>query len=196
MQKYKNKSICDLKNLLNKSIHEYIKLKLVYHIKINYKKYLIEKEELLEEGIFVLLSNNINKKIIGIVPTKTDSIYGNNFDEIYIIKDFTDDIKHFIHTHLSIKEEIPEDKPHIYCDKQGGIIVYNFDMTLPFGFYSTIIPKEKRTKENLLDNYYIIYKSFYDCAKYAGDDEYKKLTNEEAVIKFLVETIDEENEEP
>ena len=71
------------------------------------------------------------------------------------------------------------DKPNIYCDEQGGVFVCNH------GFYNKVIPKEKRTRENLA-NYCIVFQSFYDCAKNAGDEEYIKLTNEEAVINFLL----------
>ena len=61
------------------------------------------------------------------------------------------------------------DKPSIYCDEQGGVIVCNY------GFYNKVIPKEKR--ENLT-NYYIVFQSFYDCLKMQA--------NEEAVINFLL----------
>ena len=198
MTEYNNKSIKDFQSIMSENTEKYIKLKLAYYIKINFQKYEIVREEFIEEGIFVIISNNINKKIIGIVPTKTESIYGerfyyknkylHTFDETYEIKDFTNNKHHFIHEYFNPKKkEIPTDKPHIICDEQGGVIVYNFDMTMPSGFYNKIIPKEERTKKNLLNNYYIIYQSFYDCAKNADNDEYRKLTNEEAVIEFLVE---------
>ena len=196
MQEYNNKFIQDFQSIMSENIHEHIKLKLSYYIKNNFPRCKIVKEEFLEEGVFVLIDNNINKKIIGIVPTKTKSIYGkqffhknsylHTFDEMYEIKDFTDDTEHFIHEHFNPKNETPKDKPQIICDSLGGIIVYNYDMTMPSGFYNNIIPKEKRTKENLLNNYYIIFQSFYDCAKDADNDEYCKLTNEEAVINFLI----------
>jgi len=198
MQEYKNKSIRDLQKIIGENIEEHLMLKLVYHIKINLPNYTIDKEIHFEEGVFVLLSNNSNTKIIGIVPTKTESIYGerlcyknsylSTFDEIYVIKDFTDDTKHFIHEHFNPKEEMSKDKSEIFCDEQGGVIVYGHNILEPSGFYSDVIPKENRTRENLLDNYNIIFQSFYDCAKYAGNDEYRCLTNEEAVINFLIDS--------
>ena len=195
MAEYNNKSIGDFECIIGKNIEECIKLKLVYHIKINFQTYNIIKEYYVKEGIFVLIDNNINKKILGIVPTKTESIYGKQFfhkdkylytfDEIYEIRDFTDNVHHFIYDHFNPKKEIPKNKPHIFCDEQGGIIVYNYHIMDLSGFYNNIIPKEKRTKENLLNNYYIIFQSFYDCAKNASD-EYCSLTNQEAIINFLV----------
>jgi hypothetical protein len=196
MQEYNNKSIKDFQSIMSENTEKYIKLKLAYYIKINFPKYEIVKEEFIEEGIFVIISNDINKKIIGIVPTKTESIYGEQFyyenrylhafDETYEIKDFTNNDKHFIHEYFNPKKEIPKDKQQIICDEMGGVFVYNNDMMMPSGFYNNIIPKKERTKENLLNNYYIIFQSFYDCAKDAGDDEYRKLINEEAVINFLI----------
>ena len=193
MQEYKNKSIIDLQNIISKNTEEYIKLKLVYHIKINFTNYKIVKEEYTEEGIFVLINNNNDEKIIGIVPTKSESIYGEQFsykttylrtfDEIYIIKDFTDDTKHFIHEYFIPKKEISKDKPQIYCDEENGAILsYRNMIPLLFQF----IPKEERTKEKILNNYNVIFQSFYDCAKNADNEEYKNLTNEDAVINFLI----------
>ena len=170
--------------MLDENIEEHLILKLVYYLKINYKEYIILEEYMCEEGVYVLINNDENKKIIGIVPTKSESIYES---DIFVIKDFTNDIKHFIHKHFNPEKEIPKDKPHIYCDEQGGIIVYNYNLLESSGFYNKIIPKEERTKENLLNNYYIIYQSFYDCAKDACEGDYSVLTNEEAVINFLVE---------
>jgi hypothetical protein len=203
MQEYKNKSLRELQKIIGENIEEHLMLKLIYHIKINFSNYTIDKEIHFENGVFVLLSRNNNTKIIGIVPTKTESIYGerlcyknsylSTFDEIYIIKDFTDDTKHFIHEHFihehfNPKEEMPKDKSEIFCDKQGGVIVYGYNILEPSGFYSDVIPKENRTRKNLLDNYYIMFQSFYNCTKYAGNDEYRCLTNEEAVINFLIDS--------
>jgi len=57
-----------------------------------------------EEGNFILIENNENrKKIIGIIPINSDSIYSIN--ETFKIKDFTDETTHFIHETLIISRE-------------------------------------------------------------------------------------------
>lgn len=67
------------------------------HIRLVYKGFTMVKKYYVEEGMFVLISDfNTDEyidKIIGIVPTKTDSIYSNN--EELKIKEFTDDYNHF-----------------------------------------------------------------------------------------------------
>jgi len=184
-----------VRNIISKNIEEHIKLRLGYFIRINFPQYKIIQEYLIEEGGFVMISNDIDKKIIGIVPTKTKSIYGKQFyikntptytyDETFIIKDFTNEHHHPTHNHFNPQKN-PTDKPHIICDPQGGIIVYDHERAKSSGFYNDVIPEEKRTVDNLLDNYYIIYQSFYDCARYTQNDEYYSLTNEPAVLSFLI----------
>ena len=141
MIKHNNKPLNYFNTVMYKNINEHIALKLSYHIKLNYQTYNIIEEHLLEDGIYVLINNDIDKKIIGIVPTKSKSIYGelfcvknsyyNTFDEIYEIKDFTDN--KLINEYFNLKV-ISDDKSDIYCDEQGGIIVSDF------GFYTRTIP--------------------------------------------------------
>ncbi len=86
------------------AIERYLTNKLTNYIKIVYPQYEILKEECLEEGLFMLINNKISEKIIGIIPTNSNSIYGNSleaenieqlrnidFNGLYEIKNFTDD---------------------------------------------------------------------------------------------------------
>jgi len=85
-----------------------------------------------EEGNFILIKNNENiKKIIGIIPINSDSIYSIN--ETFKIEDFTNKTTHFIHETLII-----EKKPIIVCDEQGGILCLHKDYNKS-GFISRII---------------------------------------------------------
>ena len=136
-----------------------------------------------EEGNFILIENNENrKKIIGIIPINSDSIYSIN--ETFKIEDFTNKTTHFIHETLII-EKI-EKKPIIVCDEQGGILCFHKDYNKS-GFISRIIKKENLTKSFILDNYDIDYSSFYYVAKSDGvNDTYRDLTDENKVMKFII----------
>ena len=136
-----------------------------------------------EEGNFILIENNENrKKIIGIIPINSDSIYSIN--ETFKIEDFTNKTTHFIHETLII-EKI-EKKPIIVCDEQGGILCLHKDYNKS-GFISRIIKKENLTKLFILDNYDIDYSSFYNVAKSDGvNDTYRDLTDENKVMEFII----------
>ena len=38
---------------------------------------------------------------------------------------------------------MPKDKSEIYCDEQGGVMVYGYNILEPSGFCSDVIPKKK-----------------------------------------------------
>lgn len=85
-----------MQNIIDK-FHLLLSDKLENHIRLNYKGFTLVKKYNSEEGMFILISD-FNKhiyidKIIGIVPTKTDSIYSKN--EVFKIKEFTYDYNHF-----------------------------------------------------------------------------------------------------
>ena len=188
MSKYLKKSLKSIKTLLNTNIQDHLELKLAYHLKKYYIEYKIIEEKILEEGIYCLIMNYDNFKIIGIVSENNESMY--DIDSTYEIKDFTDDKK--------INEMFEEDiknineKPVIVCDEQGGILVLNNGGN--DGFFTKVIPIEVRTKENLETNYNIDQDSFILCAK-DGNSTYKKLTNNEAIINFLMNLHNDEDEE-
>lgn len=95
-------------------LHESIRNKLYSQIKKSYDDFTVLNEYKLEEGLFIHMKNNLNygknhcenyfhdhvktgKKIIGIVPINSDSIYSANG---FKVMDFTEDSRHFIHTHI------------------------------------------------------------------------------------------------
>ena len=87
----------------------------------------------------------------------------------------------------------------VTCDEQGSLFahpiwrVYDANIKLvnlymaPKSFNDTIdFPLDCDRKKYLLEKYDIKYETFYNYAKKAGNDIYKELINEDAVIKFLI----------
>jgi hypothetical protein len=86
----------------------------------------------------------------------------------------------------------------ITCDKQQVFAhpiwqVYDVNMILtniymrPITFYDAIkFPPNCDKKNYLLQKCNIDYKSFFEYAKNSDNEKYKILTNEDAVIQFLV----------
>jgi len=171
-QNYKNTKINNL--------HTYLKDELDKELSAKYPHFKIIENFNSEEGNFILIKNNENiEKIIGIMPINSDSIYSIN--ETFKIEDFTNKTMHFIHETLIIQK-----KPIIVCDEQGGILCFHKDYNKS-GFISRIIKKENLTKSFILDNYDIDYSSFYYVAKSDGvNDTYRDLTDENNVIKFII----------
>lgn len=168
-------------------LHTYLKDELDKELIAKYPHFKIIENINYEEGKFILIKNNENiKKIIGIVPINSDSIYSIN--EMFKIEDFTNKPTHFIHEKLITEKLITEKKPIIVCDEQGAILCLHKDYKC--GFISKIIKKENITKSFILDNYDIDYSSFYHVAKSDGvNDIYKDLTDENKVIEFIMEFI-------
>ena len=162
------------------NLHSYLKDELDKELITKYPYFQIIENFNSEEGIYILIKNNENiKKIIGIIPINSDSIYSIN--ETFKIEDFTNKTSHFIHETLII-----EKKPIIVCDEQGGILCLHKDYNKS-GFISRIIKKENLTKSFILDNYDIDYSSFYYVAKSDGvNDTYRDLTYENKVIEFII----------
>ena len=162
------------------NLHTYLKDELDKELITKYPHFKIIENFNCEEGNFILIKNNENiKKIIGIIPINSDSIYSIN--ETFKIKDFTNKTTHFIHETLII-----EKKPIIVCDEQGGILCLHKDYNKS-GFISRIIKKENLTKSFILDNYDIDYSSFYYVAKSDGvNDTYRDLTDENKVMEFII----------
>ena len=162
------------------NLHTYLKDELDKELITKYPYFKIIENFNSEEGNFILIKNNENiKKIIGIIPINSDSIYSIN--ETFKIEDFTNKTSHFIHETLII-----EKKPIIVCDEQGGILCFHKDYNKS-GFISRIIKKENLTKLFILDNYDIDYSSFYNVAKSDGvNDTYRDLTDENKVMKFII----------
>ena len=162
------------------NLHTYLKDELDKELITKYPYFKIIENFNSEEGIYILIKNNENiKKIIGIIPINSDSIYSIN--ETFKIEDFTNKTSHFIHETLII-----EKKPIIVCDEQGGILCLHKDYNKS-GFISRIIKKENLTKLFILDNYDIDYSSFYNVAKSDGvNDTYRDLTDENKVMKFII----------
>ena len=148
----------DKQNQKINNLHKYLKDELDKELITKYPHFKIIENFNCEEGNFILIKNNENiKKIIGIIPINSDSIYSIN--ETFKIEDFTNKTTHFIHETLII-EKI-EKKPIIVCDEQGGILCFHKDYNKS-GFISRIIKKENFTKSFILDNYDIDYSSFYN----------------------------------
>ena len=162
------------------NLHTYLKDELDKELITKYPYFKIIENFNSEEGNFILIKNNENiKKIIGIIPINSDSIYSIN--ETFKIEDFTNKTSHFIHETLII-----EKKPIIVCDEQGGILCLHKDYNKS-GFISRIIKKENLTKLFILDNYDIDYSSFYNVAKSDGvNDTYRDLTDENKVMEFII----------
>ena len=162
------------------NLHTYLKDELDKELITKYPYFKIIENFNIEEGNFILIKNNENiKKIIGIIPINSDSIYSIN--ETFKIEDFTNKTTHFIHETLII-----EKKPIIVCDEQGGILCLHKDYNKS-GFISRIIKKENLTKSFILDNYDIDYSSFYNVAKSDGvNDTYRDLTDENKVMEFII----------
>lgn len=162
------------------NLHTYLKDELDKELITKYPYFKIIENFNSEEGNFILIKNNENiKKIIGIIPINSDSIYSIN--ETFKIEDFTNKTSHFIHETLII-----EKKPIIVCDEQGGILCLHKDYNKS-GFISRIIKKENLTKSFILDNYDIDYSSFYNVAKSDGvNDTYRDLTDENKVMEFII----------
>ena len=162
------------------NLHTYLKDELDKELITKYPYFKIIENFNSEEGIYILIKNNENiKKIIGIIPINSDSIYSIN--ETFKIEDFTNKTTHFIHETLII-----EKKPIIVCDEQGGILCFHKDYNKS-GFISRIIKKENFTKSFILDNYDIDYSSFYYVAKSDGvNDTYRDLTDENKVMEFII----------
>ena len=162
------------------NLHSYLKDELDKELITKYPYFKIIENFNSEEGIYILIKNNENiKKIIGIIPINSDSIYSIN--ETFKIEDFTNKTTHFIHETLII-----EKKPIIVCDEQGGILCLHKDYNKS-GFISRIIKKENLTKSFILDNYDIDYSSFYNVAKSDGvNDTYRDLTDENKVMEFII----------
>ena len=162
------------------NLHSYLKDELDKELITKYPYFQIIENFNSEEGNFILIKNNENiKKIIGIIPINSDSIYSIN--ETFKIEDFTNKTTHFIHETLII-----EKKPIIVCDEQGGILCLHKDYNKS-GFISRIIKKENLTKLFILDNYDIDYSSFYNVAKSDGvNDTYRDLTDENKVMEFII----------
>lgn len=162
------------------NLHTYLKDELDKELITKYPYFKIIENFNSEEGNFILIKNNENiKKIIGIIPINSDSIYSIN--ETFKIEDFTNKTSHFIHETLII-----EKKPIIVCDEQGGILCLHKDYNKS-GFISRIIKKENLTKSFILDNYDIDYSSFYYVAKSDGvNDTYRDLTDENKVMEFII----------
>lgn len=162
------------------NLHTYLKDELDKELITKYPYFKIIENFNCEEGNFILIKNNENiKKIIGIIPINSDSIYSIN--ETFKIEDFTNKTTHFIHETLII-----EKKPIIVCDEQGGILCLHKDYNKS-GFISRIIKKENLTKSFILDNYDIDYSSFYNVAKSDGvNDTYRDLTDENKVMEFII----------
>jgi hypothetical protein len=162
------------------SLHKYLKDKLHKELIAKYPHFKIIENFNCEEGNFILIKNNENiKKIIGITPINSNSIYSIN--ETFKIEDFTNKTAHFIHETLIIQK-----KPIIVCDEQGCILCLHKDYNKS-GLINRIIKKENLTKSFILDNYDIDYSSFYCGAKSDGiNDTYGDLTNENKVIEFII----------
>ena len=170
----------DKQNQKINNLHKYLKDELDKELITKYPHFKIIENFNCEEGNFILIKNNENfKKIIGIIPINSDSIYSIN--ETFKIEDFTNKTTHFIHETLII-----EKKPIIVCDEQGGILCLHKDYNKS-GFISRIIKKENLTKSFILDNYDIDYSSFYNVAKSDGvNDTYRDLTDENKVMEFII----------
>ena len=168
------------------NLHTYLKDELDKELITKYPYFKIIENFNSEEGIYILIKNNENiKKIIGIIPINSDSIYSIN--ETFKIEDFTNKTSHFIHETLII-EKI-EKKPIIVCDEQGGILCFHKDYNKS-GFISRIIKKENLTKSFILDNYDIDYSSFYNVAKSDGvNDTYRDLTDENKVMEIIINLL-------
>ena len=173
----------DKQNQKINNLHKYLKDELDKELIAKYPHFKIIENFNCEEGNFILIKNNENiKKIIGIIPINSDSIYSIN--ETFKIEDFTNKTTHFIHETLII-EKI-EKKPIIVCDEQGGILCFHKDYNKS-GFINRIIKKENLTKSFILDNYDIDYSSFYYVAKSDGvNDTYRDLTDENKVMEFII----------
>ena len=167
------------------NLHTYLKDELDKELITKYPYFKIIENFNSEEGIYILIKNNENiKKIIGIIPINSDSIYSIN--ETFKIKDFTDEPTHFIHETLIISRE---EKPIIVCDEQGGILCLHKDYNKS-GFISRIIKKENLNKSFILDNYDIDYSSFYYVAKSDGvNDTYRDLTDENKVMEIIINLL-------
>ena len=170
----------DKQNQKINNLHKYLKDELDKELITKYPHFKIIENFNCEEGNFILIKNNENiKKIIGIIPINSDSIYSIN--ETFKIEDFTNKTTHFIHETLII-----EKKPIIVCDEQGGILCLHKDYNKS-GFISRIIKKENLNKSFILDNYDIDYGSFYYVAKSDGvNDTYRDLTDENKVMEFII----------
>ena len=164
------------------NLHAYLKNELDNELINRYPHFKIISNFYSEEGCYILIENNENiKKIIGIIPVNSDSIYSNN--ETFKIKDFTNETTHIIHEILIIPKE---KKPVIVCDEQGGILCCHTDHTKS-GFISKIIKKENLTKSFILDNYVIDYDSFYNVAKNKDvNDVYNDFTDENKIMDFII----------
>ena len=170
----------DKQNQKINNLHTYLKDELDKELITKYPHFKIIENFNCEEGNFILIKNNENiKKIIGIIPINSDSIYSIN--ETFKIEDFTNKTTHFIHETLIIEKILI-----IVCAEQGGILCFHKDYNKS-GFISRIIKKENFTKSFILDNYDIDYSSFYNVAKSDGvNDTYRDLTDENKVMEFII----------
>jgi hypothetical protein len=82
-------------------------------------------------------------------------------------------------------------KPKIICDSQGGVLVLEpehshalgYTMYVCKGFLSRVC--KNITRDILINQYDILYETFYDGARDAGNDEFRRLRDKEEVIKYL-----------
>jgi len=97
-------------NKFTNDLHKFCNDSLTHELDTKYCDYDIIERYNLEEGCFAIIFNQTNKdltstntisnyKIIGYVPTLSDSIYFKN--EILKIKDFTEEKDHFIQEYLT-----------------------------------------------------------------------------------------------
>lgn len=109
-------------------IHNYLNNQLDEYIKNNNLK--VKSKHNFEEGIFIELNN---MKVIGIVPTNSDSIYS-SISQPFEIKDFTFEKEHFIHKILAKKNnfevEINDVKYFIRFEKEDTIFKKSLDLSI------------------------------------------------------------------
>lgn len=160
-------------------IETYIQKKLFEFFNIKFYDWTLIDNKNFEEGFFIFIFKEDIKKIIGIVPTKSRSIY--NDGEKFRIQDFTNKKDHFIHKYFIIKLD-----PIVCFDDMGGsIFLLDFKDNNYFSI-NKFINLEKKDKLQMLDNYEINFQSFLDYNLKNPDNlTYSKLIDTTTIITYL-----------